>query len=109
VFGRVPEISVEELNAKRERGESCVLLDVREPKEYAISDLPDSVKIPLGRLPNGYDQLSRDDEIVVYCRTGARSASAVQFLRGLGYDKARNLAGGINRWAEVVDPSMARY
>jgi len=58
----VPEITVEELNAKRRRGEACVLVDVREPKEYAISDLPDSVKIPLGTLQRNFGSLSRDAE-----------------------------------------------
>jgi len=109
MLGRVPEITVEELKAKRTRGESCVLLDVREPKEYAISDLPDSVKIPLGSLQQSFGTLSREDEIVVYCRSGARSASAVQFLQQMGYEKAKNLQGGINAWAERVDPAMARY
>lgn len=104
-----PEITVEELKARRDRGEAVTLLDVREPREWALSDLPDSVKIPLGGLPGRLSELSPEGEIVVYCRTGGRSASAVQFLRQNGFRKALNLAGGINRWAEVVDPTMAKY
>ncbi len=50
-----------------------------------------------------------EDQVVVYCRSGGRSAQAVQFLLANGYSKARNLAGGINRWAEVIDPSMQKY
>ena len=103
-----PAISVEEFSAKRDRGENITLLDVREPHEWAISDLPGSVKIPLGTLPQRIEELPRNEEIVVYCRTGSRSGNAVQFLRQRGYG-AFNLAGGINRWAEVVDPTMARY
>ncbi len=105
----VQEVSVEELKARRDRGESLVLVDVREPREWAISDLPDSVKIPLGTLPQSLDKLSKNDEIVVYCRTGGRSGNAVQFLTQHGFDKAKNLVGGINMWAERIDPSMARY
>ena len=105
----IPSISVEDLQEKRERGESITLVDVREPHEWAISDLSDSMKIPLATLPNRLADLPKDSEIVVYCRTGGRSANAVQFLRQRGYDKAFNLAGGINHWAERIDPTMARY
>jgi rhodanese-related sulfurtransferase len=105
----VPELTVEELKAMRDRGEAPVLLDVREPREWAISDLPGSVKIPLGTLPQSLEKLSASDEIVVYCRTGGRSGNAVQFLRQKGFDRAKNLAGGINRWAERIDPSLTRY
>jgi sulfur-carrier protein adenylyltransferase/sulfurtransferase len=110
MFGpRVPEISVEELHQARQRKEKIVLVDVREPHETAVSDLEGSIKIPLGTLPQNLGKIQPADDIVVYCRSGARSAQAVQFLHSKGYTKARNLAGGINRWAETIDPSMARY
>jgi adenylyltransferase/sulfurtransferase len=105
----VPELTVEELKTLRDAGAPIVLVDVREPREIAISDLPGSVKIPLGTLPQSLEKLGREDDVVVYCRTGGRSAQAVQFLLANGYSKARNLAGGINRWAEAIDPKMARY
>ncbi len=104
-----PAITVEQLKAKRDRGDSFTLVDVREPHEWAISDLPGSLKIPLGTLPQRLGELQPEAEIVVYCRTGGRSANAVEFLRQKGYPKALNLAGGINHWAEVIDPAMARY
>jgi rhodanese-related sulfurtransferase len=109
VFGRVPEISVEDLKTLRDEGASVVLVDVREPREYAVSDLPASVKIPLGTLPNSLEKIGKQDDLIVYCRSGARSAQAVQFLLANGYARARNLAGGINRWAELIDPSMQKY
>ena len=105
----VAEITVEELKALRDRGEPIVLLDVREPHEVLISDLQGSEKIPLGTLPQSLDRLSKEDAIVVYCRVGGRSAKAVEYLRRQGYTNARNLVGGINRWAEEIDPKMARY
>ena len=106
---RSDEVSVEDLKGMRDRGESFVLVDVREPREWAISDLSDSVKIPLGSLPQSLDKLAKDDEIVVYCRTGGRSGNAVQFLHRMGFAKARNLVGGINLWAERIDPSLPKY
>jgi sulfur-carrier protein adenylyltransferase/sulfurtransferase len=111
MFGapRVPEITVEDLKGRRDRGEALVLVDVREPHEHAISDLSGSVKIPLATLPQSLSNLSPEDEIVVYCRTGGRSAQAVGFLRQRGFSKSFNLAGGINLWAERVDPSLPKY
>jgi adenylyltransferase/sulfurtransferase len=107
MFGpAIPTITVEELKARRDRGEKITLLDVREPNEWTISDLPESIKMPLGSLPHRFGELPQKAEIVVYCRTGGRS---VQFLRQKGYEKAVNLAGGINRWAETIDPTMSRY
>jgi rhodanese-related sulfurtransferase len=100
---------VEDLKARRDRGDSLTLVDVREPHEWAISDLSGSMKVPLGTLPQRLAELPKEAEIVVYCRTGGRSANAVQFLRQRGYEKAYNLAGGINHWAEVIDPAMRRY
>jgi adenylyltransferase/sulfurtransferase len=104
-----PAISVEDLKARRDRGDSLTLVDVREPHEWAISDLSGSMKVPLGTLPQRLAELPKDAEIVVYCRTGGRSANAVQFLRQRGYEKVYNLTGGINHWAEVIDPSLPKY
>jgi adenylyltransferase/sulfurtransferase len=105
----IPAITVEDLKARRDRGEELTLVDVREPNEWAISDLPGSVKIPLASLPQRLAELPQDGEIVVYCRTGGRSGNAVQFLRQRGYERSYNLTGGINRWADQIDPDMAKY
>jgi sulfur-carrier protein adenylyltransferase/sulfurtransferase len=107
--GRIPEVTVQELKAMRDRGEEFVLVDVREPHEFAICAFPESVKIPLGTLPQNVNRLSTADEIVVHCKMGGRSAKAVQFLQDAGFRKVRNLAGGIDRWALEVEPSMPRY
>jgi molybdopterin/thiamine biosynthesis adenylyltransferase/rhodanese-related sulfurtransferase len=105
----VPSVTVEELKAMRDRGDELVLVDVREPYEVEICQFPESVKIPLGALPENMNRLSTAGEIVVYCKVGARSAQAVQFLRQAGYRNVRNLAGGIDEWARRIDPSMPRY
>ncbi len=105
----IPVITVEELKEMRDRGEDLVLVDVREPHEFAICAFPDSVKIPLGTLPQNLNRLSTADEIVVHCKLGGRSARAVEFLREAGFRKVRNLVGGIDRWAQQIDPKMPRY
>ncbi|HEY6930062.1 MAG TPA: molybdopterin-synthase adenylyltransferase MoeB [Thermoanaerobaculia bacterium] len=105
----IPEISVEELKSLRDRRADFVLVDVREPHEIEISSFPESLKIPLGKLPERVNELSTADEIVVHCKSGARSAKAVQFLREAGFKKVRNLTGGINGWAEKIDSTVPRY
>jgi sulfur-carrier protein adenylyltransferase/sulfurtransferase len=105
----IPEITVHDLKAMRDRGDDFVLVDVREPHEFAICAFPESVKIPLGTLPQNLNKLSTADEIVVHCKMGGRSAKAVQFLRDAGFRKVRNLAGGIDRWAAEIEPKMPRY
>jgi sulfur-carrier protein adenylyltransferase/sulfurtransferase len=105
----VPAITVQELKEKMDKGAPFVLVDVREPHEIAISKLPGSLKIPLGTLPVNVNKLSTADDIVVHCRTGVRSARAVQFLMSSGFRKVWNLTGGIDRWAVEIDPTVPRY
>jgi adenylyltransferase/sulfurtransferase len=92
-----------------DKGDAFVLVDVREPQEIAISQLPGSLKIPLGSLPANVNKLSTADAIVVHCRTGGRSAKAVEFLMAAGFRKVSNLTGGIDRWAVEIDPTVPRY
>lgn len=107
--GPVPQLSVEELKKKMDGGDKPLLLDVREPHEYALADLPDAIKVPLQTLPRNLERVPKDRDLVVYCRSGGRSANAVQFLRQMGYEKAVNLSGGINAWAERIDSTMRKY
>jgi len=85
------------------------LLDVREPHEWQICKIPGARLIPLGRLPASLNELDTADDIVAYCRSGARSARAVEVLRNAGFKKVRNLEGGILAWADKVDPTMPKY
>jgi molybdopterin/thiamine biosynthesis adenylyltransferase/rhodanese-related sulfurtransferase len=105
----VDEITPAALAARLERGEAPLLLDVREPYEWAIARLPEARLVPLNSLPDALDTLDRSEEIVVYCHHGLRSAAAVDWLHEQGFDRARNLVGGIDRWTLDVDPSMRRY
>jgi rhodanese-related sulfurtransferase len=103
------DVTVEELKAKLDRGDAFVLLDVREPHEVEIAALPGSLRIPLRQLPERLHELDPAAEIVVHCKLGPRSGRAVKLLRESGFSRARNLAGGIDRWAERIDPTVPRY
>ncbi len=105
----VPTISPEDLKARLESDEDLLILDVREPVEWQIARLDGAKLIPLGQLPQEVHQLSTADEIVVCCKIGARSARAVQFLQETGFRKVKNLAGGLDAWAQRIDSSMPRY
>src|SRR5438067_7912028 len=102
------EIQVEELKKRLDRGDDIYVLDVREPHEYDICNIGGHL-IPLGELPNRVNELDTSKEIVAHCRSGMRSAKAVNFLRQAGFKKVHNLAGGILAWADRVDPSMPKY
>lgn len=103
------EIGPVELAQLLNNGSGPFLLDVREAMETQISNLPDSELIPLGQLPARIGELDPERETVIYCRSGARSGYAVELLRAAGFRKVKNLVGGINRWAQEIDPSLPRY
>jgi molybdopterin/thiamine biosynthesis adenylyltransferase/rhodanese-related sulfurtransferase len=106
--GSIPSISVRELRDRLDRGANLFILDVREPHEYQMVNLKGHL-IPLGELPKRINELDSSRDIVVHCHTGVRSATAVRFLRQMGFTKAVNLAGGIDRWAVEVDTKIVRY
>jgi len=104
----VPEMTVEELKRRLDAKEDLFVLDVREPHEYQICNL-NGYLLPLGDLPKRVHELDSSREIVAHCRSGVRSAKAVDFLRQAGFKKVKNLAGGILAWADKIDPKMPKY
>jgi len=86
-----------------------ILLDVREDFERQISNLPNSIHIPLPELPERLDELPLDVKIITYCRNGIRSQEAARMLQLHGFSDVRHLSGGINAWAAAVDPSLPVY
>jgi len=107
----VPGITPQELKARLAAGEDLFILDVREPHEWDISNLAHlgAVLIPKGDVVNRMGELDTAREVIVHCRTGVRSADVIRQLQQHGFKKMHNLEGGINRWAEEVEPSLPRY
>jgi molybdopterin/thiamine biosynthesis adenylyltransferase/rhodanese-related sulfurtransferase len=106
----IPQISVEALKRKLDAKEDIFVLDVREPHEYQIVNLGAPL-IPVGELANRVGELAaqKDHEIVVHCKSGARSQKAAVILKNAGFTNVANLTGGILAWADKVDPTMAKY
>ncbi|MBI1789795.1 MAG: molybdopterin-synthase adenylyltransferase MoeB [Acidobacteria bacterium] len=103
------EIDAAEVKARIDRGDDFLLIDVREPHEYQICCIPTARLIPLGELPKRVHELSTADDIVCHCKSGMRSAKAVEFLKQAGFRKVKNLKGGILAWSDKVDPRVPKY
>jgi sulfur-carrier protein adenylyltransferase/sulfurtransferase len=110
VVDRIPQITVKSLKAKLDAKEDVFVLDVREPHEYPIANLGAPL-IPVGSLPGRLAELEGEKgrEIVVHCRSGARSQKAALVLKNAGFTRVSNLTGGILAWADEIDPSMPKY
>ena len=110
VVDGIPQISVEELKRKLDAKEDFFLLDVREPHEVPIANIGAPL-IPLGQLEQRLGELAayKNREIVIHCRSGARSQKAALILKSAGFKNVENLAGGILAWADKIDPSMPKY
>jgi adenylyltransferase/sulfurtransferase len=106
--GATWDITAPEL-AERVRQNHLKLLDVREPHELEISALPNAKNIPLGQLAARLSELDSAEEMVIFCKSGARSARGLELLVSAGFKKVKNLKGGINAWAREVDPEVPIY
>jgi adenylyltransferase/sulfurtransferase len=104
----IPQLTVKELKARRDAGEDFFLLDVREPYEYQIAQIGGTL-IPQNDVPNRLAEIPRDREIIVQCRSGARSQRIAELLKQAGYQSVVNLAGGILAWSDEIDPSVQKY
>ena len=100
---------MKELNKRMTSGSPPHLIDVREPHELEISRIDAARLIPLGELAAHLSELDTADEIVLMCKGGTRSARALDLMLGAGFRKLKNLKGGINAWADDVDPSLPKY
>jgi sulfur-carrier protein adenylyltransferase/sulfurtransferase len=105
----VPEVLPVDLKKELEGNDPPLLLDIREEDERQICVLPGDIWIPMHEIPTRRDEVDADRHIVVYCHVGVRSRQVVAFLRRYGFNNTRNLATGIDGWAQTVDPSMPRY
>ena len=107
--GGVPEITPRELATRLESRDDFELIDVREPHEWDIARLPGARLVPLGDFAAALPTFDSARDIVVHCRSGARSAKAVKQLQAAGFRRVWNLAGGILRWSDDVDPTVPKY
>jgi len=107
----VPEITPTDLKARIDAGDVPLLVDVREYYEADIADLPelDQVRIPTAEFAARADEVDPEREVVIYCRSGRRSAWATKILLAKGYKRVLNLKGGVLGWREEVDPDLPRY
>jgi len=104
------EISSSQVKALQKRGESFVLLDVREPWECEAAHLEGGKHIPMGDIPTrAHQELDPDDRIIVMCHRGMRSLSVANWLRQQGFEKSQSMRGGIDGWARTVDPKVPLY
>jgi molybdopterin/thiamine biosynthesis adenylyltransferase/rhodanese-related sulfurtransferase/molybdopterin converting factor small subunit len=103
------EITVKELKARMDRGEDLTVIDVREPYEYAIARIPGTKLIPLGQIEERAGELDRNRELILQCRSGKRSADALNRLKAKGFTRLKNLVGGITAWSDEIDPSVPKY
>jgi adenylyltransferase/sulfurtransferase len=104
--------TLETMLKERENGErDFVLVDVREPNEYEINRIPGSILIPKGEFLNGkaLEQLPSDKQVVLHCKSGARSAEALAVVKGAGFSDAVHVGGGVVAWVNQIDPSQPSY
>ena len=104
----IPEISVQELKDLREKKADIFILDVRNPDEFALCNLNGHL-LPMGELPERFNELNPDQQIIIHCHAGGRSRRATEFLMKQGFKRVFNLRGGITAWANEIDPSMPKY
>lgn len=102
------EITVEELKKKMDSGETIQLIDCREAKEFAVSNIGGTL-IPMNSIPQHLEEFDTETPLLVLCRTGSRSAMVTEFLRRNGFPNAQNVKGGIYAWNERIDPNVPKY
>jgi rhodanese-related sulfurtransferase len=107
---QMPEITATELKQRLDHGDDIQIIDVREPDEYQVARLPNSIHIPLGQVVNRMSEIDPARETVVHCKAGGRSARAIEALKRAGFNgQLTNLKGGITAWSNEVDPSVPKY
>jgi rhodanese-related sulfurtransferase len=103
------EVTPAEIKQRLDRGEKLLLVDVREPWEAEICRIPGAILIPMSSIPANLQALDTDDDVICYCHRGMRSLDVAVWLRSQGVERAKSLAGGIERWSQEIDPQVPRY
>ncbi|MCC5811228.1 MAG: sulfurtransferase [Ectothiorhodospiraceae bacterium] len=105
----IPQVQAQTLNQRLRKEDGLYLLDVREPWEFAHCAIAGSVNLPMGEIVARRHEIPRDRTVVCICHHGMRSLQVAAFLKQQGYEAVENLAGGVEAWAQDVDPDMPRY
>jgi adenylyltransferase/sulfurtransferase len=103
------QITPKEVKERLDRGEKLLLVDVREPQEYAICRIEGATLVPMGAIPANLQKLDVDEDVICYCHHGMRSLDVANWLRSKGVNGAKSMTGGIDRWSIDIDPSVPRY
>jgi rhodanese-related sulfurtransferase len=103
------EILPGDVKQRLDRGEKMLLVDVREPHEYAICRIEGAVLIPMGMIPSNLQKLDTDEDVICFCHHGMRSMDVANWLHAQGVKSAKSMAGGIDRWSLEIDPKVPRY
>ena len=103
------QIEPRHVKDRLERGETLLLVDVREPWEHQLCRIEGAKLVPMGAIPSSLPLFEQADEVILYCHHGIRSLDAAVWLRQQGIEGARSMAGGIERWSREVDSSVPRY
>jgi rhodanese-related sulfurtransferase len=103
------EITPADMKERLDRGENFLIVDVREPWEHELCRIEGAKLIPMGSIPANLQALDVDEDVVCYCHHGMRSMDVAVWLRGQGVQRAKSLAGGIERWSLEIDARVARY
>ncbi len=106
---KMTDVSPKEVKERMDRGDNFILIDVREPNEYQICNIPTAKLIPLGDLPKRLSELDPTADYVMHCKGGTRSAKACVMLREAGFKNVKNMTGGIGLWSDQVDPTVPKY
>ena len=106
---QIVEIDVVELKKKIDLKSNVKIIDVREPVELAICKIQDTIHIPMKEIPAQINKLNKNDELIILCRSGVRSANVCEFLMNKGFKNVKNLRGGILEWVQLIDPSQPQY
>ncbi|HEU4778422.1 MAG TPA: rhodanese-like domain-containing protein [Steroidobacteraceae bacterium] len=105
----IREVPVEELKARRDRGEKPLVLDVREEWELQLARIPDVLHVPMSQIPARLGEFQRNVEVIVMCHAGGRSMRVAHFLASQGFTDVANLSGGISAWSQAVDATVPQY
>jgi len=103
------EILPSDVKQRLDRGEKMMLIDVREPHEYAICHIEGAILIPMGTIPANLQKLDTDEDVICFCHHGMRSMDVANWLRAQSVKSAKSMAGGIDRWSLEIDPKVPRY